>query len=157
MNEQFHIRRAVIEDTADLASIHVSSSRAAYSHIHEVTIGVSQRLKDWSRWLAQSDHLASVIEVNGSVVGFVSLKPLSADTIDMEMLYLSPSHFRRGLGRAICEYAFTQARKQGFRRMTVRTLEGNTSGRRFYEALGFNTLQQESGNQSAEFKYEKRF
>lgn len=63
---------------------------------------------------------------DGTTAGFMEL---SDDTI--EMLFVSPSHFRKGIGRHLVELALSK----GIRKVDVN--EQNTEALLFYEVMGF--------------------
>ena len=66
---------------------------------------------------------------DGGVAGFMGL---SDDTI--EMLFVSPNHFRKGIGRRFVELALSK----GIRKVDVN--EQNTDALCFYEAMGFKVV-----------------
>ena len=66
---------------------------------------------------------------DGGVAGFMGL---SDDTI--EMLFVSPNHFRKGIGRRLVEFALSK----GIRKVDVN--EQNTEALHFYEAMGFEVV-----------------
>ena len=69
---------------------------------------------------------------DGTAAGFMGL---SDDAI--EMLFVSPNHFRKGIGRRIVMLALSK----GFRKVDVN--EQNTDALRFYEAMGFKVVGRE--------------
>ena len=50
-----------------------------------------------------------------------------------------PAHWRRGLGRVLCERALAEAGARGFAEVVLWELDSNEQARCFYVALGFYT------------------
>jgi ribosomal protein S18 acetylase RimI-like enzyme len=62
-----------------------------------------------------------------------------ADDCWLEDLYVDDAARGTGLGRALVEAAFEDARARGCRRMELDVNESNTEALAFYESLGFTT------------------
>ena len=82
-------------------------------------------------WLAEAEdgHLA------GFLIGFHS--PDQADVAYCRMIATNPNLRQRGLGRALYERFFADARADGRRRVRAITWPGNRSSVAFHQALGF--------------------
>ncbi len=83
-----------------------------------------------------------VCEAAGEVAGYVALgSPTGLESnrhvVLIRGLAVSPSHQRRGVGRALVAAAEAAARERGARRLTLRVLAPNTAARALYEACGF--------------------
>jgi len=78
-------------------------------------------------WLARSEQ--------GALLGFVAF---DADWIDH--LYLAPTAQRQGIGSALLDLALADGRPR-----QLWCFAGNTSARHFYEARGFQLLEQTDG------------
>jgi GNAT superfamily N-acetyltransferase len=93
---------------------------------------VRQRLRD-----AFSPHHTSVIEVDGTFAGSLTLRPDDdgASSRLLEHFYLAAEHQGRGLGSAVLRTVLTRADADG---LTVRlnVLQGSAA-RRLYERHGF--------------------
>jgi GNAT superfamily N-acetyltransferase len=82
------------------------------------------------------------------IVGFLTLRPTSAQAAEVHVLAVLQQQHRRGIGRALVERAATYARAEGFTLLHVKTLApsdpdpGYAATRRFYEALGFLPLEE---------------
>jgi GNAT superfamily N-acetyltransferase len=89
------------------------------------------------------------------VVGFVYLGATHDEDVDagqvgeVYALYVVPSHWRQGHGRALMELATQQLRAQGYSEATLWVLRDNRIGRGFYEALGWEW---DGGEQSKEWR-----
>jgi ribosomal protein S18 acetylase RimI-like enzyme len=53
-------------------------------------------------------------------------------------IYISPDHWRRGIGRRLAEEAERILTSRGYERAVLWVLEANQQARRFYEAMGFS-------------------
>ena len=52
-------------------------------------------------------------------------------------LFVLPSHWRRGIGRLLCERSLADARVRGFADVDLWELESNENARRFFYSMGF--------------------
>jgi len=52
-------------------------------------------------------------------------------------IYVLPAHWRKGAGRTLCDRALAQAKKDGYRAVTLWVLSSNHFARQFYEAMRF--------------------
>lgn len=144
---EIRVRRAHPADARAMAEVQVAGWRAAYVELlpdwYLAQLSVERRTGVWEDLLPREELQAFVAEdQTGAVVGFASLSPspdLDADpsTGQLSALYLLPSHWSRGIGRALLSAPVAAARECGFRRLTLWVLTGNRRARRFYEAAGF--------------------
>lgn len=87
----------------------------------------------WVQLVAQDDE---------RVVGFVTFGPSEERTDDpvvgeVYTIYVDPSHWDRGFGRALFDAAVRGLREAGFSAATLWVLETNARARRFYEIAGW--------------------
>jgi GNAT superfamily N-acetyltransferase len=141
------LRDATLEDATTIAEVHRESWAAMLrglipeSLLDEIT--PEERLSRWRAWLTDPDALTMVWESGGCIVGFCTVcssRDDDADSTrvaDMPTLYVLPSHWRHGIGRALCEAAIGRARDRGFHELTLWTLEANRNARLFYATMGF--------------------
>ena len=54
------------------------------------------------------------------------------------LLYLVPTAWRLGIGRALIQRALQEAQDRGLEEISLWVFEGNDRARRFYEAVGFS-------------------
>jgi len=78
-----------------------------------------------------------VAEVAGSTMGFAAILPRENGDFDLDALFVDPSAWRQGIGRALVEHCATAARDMGAESLHVL---GNPHAESFYNACGFNTL-----------------
>lgn len=142
------IRPAEPADARALAVIHVTCWRAAYAGIMPdallAGLSVEDRERSWRRNLetpASSEGHTWLVEVAGRALGFASTGPCrDADRpsgFELWALYLDPAAWGRGLGRALMAFVLADAAARGHDTLSLWVLDGNTRGRRFYEAAGF--------------------
>jgi ribosomal protein S18 acetylase RimI-like enzyme len=83
-----------------------------------------------------------VAELNGSVVGYIRLKPATrlpenAHVIQVQGLAVQPGARRRGVAGSLLDAAEKQMRERGLRKLTLRVLSSNPGAIRLYERHGF--------------------
>ena len=107
----------------------------------------SLRAALWTDILGRDRPRSSVIvaEATGELWGFGDLRPsLDRDRDptrvgEVAALYVDPTHWRGGAGRALLAAFERAARNFGFETLELRVLEQNDPARRFYERLGWET------------------
>jgi ribosomal protein S18 acetylase RimI-like enzyme len=139
------VRSARLEDALPIATIHVDAWRVAYrgivpdEYLHALSI--DQRHAGWRQILAGGESVW-VGEDGDKIVGWIS----AAQTRDVDAsqwtgeiwaVYIAPDHWRQGAGRALCEAAEQELRRQGFTDVTLWVLKDNERALRFYESIGF--------------------
>jgi ribosomal protein S18 acetylase RimI-like enzyme len=106
---------------------------------------VTAAVRGWVRTslaaMAEPGHAVLVAELEGVVVGFVTLSPAPHWAGDPDAyigeLVVSPEAEGRGIGRALVVAAMERARENGSTRIRVSTGAANTRARSLYRALGF--------------------
>jgi endonuclease YncB( thermonuclease family) len=104
-----------------------------------------------------------VAELDNEVVGFASAgrsrDEEAANEGELYAIYLHPSCWDRGIGRALLERAEQSMREYGFERAILWVLEGNERGERFYRAAGWERhgrkLDTFGGAEVSELRYRK--
>ena len=166
------VRLARAADADEIGRIQVETWRAAYrglmadEAIAEFDISARQRL--WCEGLARTPRPGSatfVVEDGGEVVGFASVGAARDGEAEQEAelyaIYLHPSRWGRGIGRALLQRAEESMRSSGFREAVLWVLEGNERGERFYRAAGWehdggSKLDEFQGAAVTELRYRKR-
>ena len=103
-------------------------------HMHEAYSG--PRARYW------------VIDALGRVVGGGGFAPLvggDADTCELRKMYFLSEARGMGLGKTLLELCISEAKRVGFARMYLETLENMLAARRLYEAFGFRPLPKPKG------------
>ena len=108
----FTTRTATVEDSAQIADIHVSSWLAAYAGLvpaHVLAVqSVDRQETSWREILSQrADGTVVASTPADELVGFVSFGPCRTDKMTGEIyaLYVRPDYFRTGTGRMLWEAA----------------------------------------------------
>ncbi len=164
------VRPATAEDADAIGRVQVETWRVAYRGLmpDDVIAGfdVEARRRLWREGLARVPRPGSatfVAELDGEVVGFASVGRSRDDEAEPEgelyAIYLHPSRWGRGIGRALLERAEESMRAFGFERAILWVLEGNERGERFYRAAGWECdgrkLERFQGAEVAELRYRK--
>jgi len=79
-----------------------------------------------------------VIESDGKPCGCVALERHDDQICYLERLGILPAHRGRGLGRALTEHVFDQAKKMGARRVEIGIISEHTEIKDWYQRLGFS-------------------
>ena len=141
------VRFATAEDADAIAGVHVRSWQIAYRGlVPDATLDnldVAERATRWRSIFEQTGQDVFVLVEHDRIRGFCSLQPsrdeehADAPVGEISAIYVDPPHWRRGLGRALCEAAMARARLRGFHDLVLWVLEENRGARSFYEELGF--------------------
>ena len=144
------VRRARRSDALAIADVVVRAWKTAYVGLlpqdYLDALEPGDRLPQWEQTLARSTWPAVLVaEDNGAVVGSCSFGPTGDEDLDRQSvgevhtLYLDPSRWGRGEGKALLGAATDELRQAGFDRATLWVLGTNAQARRFYEHLGWRT------------------
>lgn len=165
------VRLAGVEDADEIGRIQVETWRAAYTGLMPdeavASFDVESRQRLWREGLARTPRAGSatfVVEDGGEVVGFASVGASRDEDADQEgelyAIYLHPSRWDRGIGRALLLRAEESMRSSGFRQAVLWVLEGNERGERFYRAAGWEQDDRKAdefqGAAVTELRYRKR-
>jgi GNAT superfamily N-acetyltransferase len=140
------VRSAVASDASGVEAVHWASRAAAYQHIKgwpPPRPDRAERVEIWKRWLTDPLVTSIVGGIDDVVVGICTVRPSTDDDADptvvaaMPTLYVHPSVWHRGYGRALCAEAVRRASARGFSVLTLWSIEGNDRARDFYLAFGF--------------------
>ena len=164
------VRTANMADAERIAQIHVETWRTAYrGQISDAVLdglSVERRAAFWRERFTQVGSAVFVAE-NSGVIGFCDLVPSRDKDAgqavgEIVAIYVLSQHWRQGTGRALCDYAWTEARRRGYKAVTLWSLASNSSARRFYEAMGFSldgamkTEKASDGSELHEIRFRKR-
>jgi ribosomal protein S18 acetylase RimI-like enzyme len=109
------------------------------------SISIDARELAWRSRLEGSDsddEPAWIAERDGERIGYVVSGPPRDDDVpapaaEVYAIYVHPSAWRSGAGRVLLEAATAEWRRRGAGQLVLWVLEGNTSARAFYEAMGW--------------------
>jgi ribosomal protein S18 acetylase RimI-like enzyme len=157
------IRPGTPDDAEAVARVHVETWQAAYADVLPRE-GLEQLSGERAARRAELHRQAPpiVAEVNGEIVGFVSVGAAHDDDADGELyaIYVHPDHWDRGFGRDLIVAGEARLRELGHTHAVLWVLEDNPRARRFYELAGWRADGTKRpieifGVEVAEVRYEK--
>lgn len=140
------IVRATLEDAHDIAQVHVLAWRAAYDGIvpaaHLAAQSVAKRETVWREAIAKGMPEVWVAKTAGQLLGWVAFGPsrdqdAAPQAGEIWALYVTPSHWSRGVGRQLWLRARERLAEQDYKNVSVWVLTENARAIRFYRAAGF--------------------
>lgn len=141
------IRLATPADTTPLGRLHIDCWRAAYHGLvpdaYLAALDPERRADRFRESLAEAASETYLAEEYGEVLGFLTLGACRDPDLDPETageiyaIYLGPKHWRRGVGRRLCQHGEELLRTQGYTQAILWVFEGNPRARCFYEVMGF--------------------
>ena len=150
----FTIRPAGIQDSADIARVHVASWKTTYAGVvpdaYLAGLDEEESARRWAERFAAGDHIAFVAEIQpeagsgiagttSGVIGFISggksREDLGNCDAELYAIYLLHSQQRRGAGRLLTHALATALRDMGHQSLLVWALEQNPAVY-FYQRLG---------------------
>ena len=142
------IRDALPEDAKRIAHVHVSSWQHAYldlmptDYLASLSTTLPQREAYWARTIEGKDADVLVAEVEGIVIGWLSLGPCrdentpEAASGEVMAIYVLAEYWSKGIGARLWQAGFKRLLDQGYKRITLWVLSGNERAIRFYKGLG---------------------
>jgi len=138
------IRAAAAEDIEAMAEVQAAGWKEGFAGVVPPELAPSpaqlaeqlrERFGDTSRWGAAA-------EVDGEIRGLCLFGPSRDADSEREIgevyvLFVDPSAWRRGVGRALVEHALAELREREFREVTLWSAAENYRANAFYEQLGF--------------------
>jgi ribosomal protein S18 acetylase RimI-like enzyme len=140
------IRPATASDAQGIATVAVTAWQAAYRGLLPgsllESLSIQDKAKRWRARHAEGANHTLVLEHQGRIIGFVNMGASRDDDADPQVgeiyaIYLLPSAWGQGYGRALCTRALDGLRQQGFTTVTLWTLHNNARAIKFYQAAGF--------------------
>lgn len=129
------IRPARQTDVETLLAIQRAAAVDAFAHVYppeRYPFPDDEIREVWAEALSDPEVEVYVAEVDGVAAGVVSVGGEFLST-----LYVLPAYQGRGVGSALHDLALERLRAHGLRRAKLWTLDGNASGRAFYERRGW--------------------
>ncbi len=143
MRDEPRVRQATDEDADRMKAIGETGWETTYAGFIDRPNREKYLASDfWSierlRDVIERDDCRTLVADAGSVaVGFITIEPVDAETVELTRLYVNPEYRGGGVGRALWEAALAEIRTRGIRAVLVNVFGDNLQGRRFYERLGF--------------------
>ncbi len=144
------VRRAIPEDAEAIAAVHIQSWQIAYRgqlpghYLDHLGNEFEGRNAFWRTEISSPRTRTNEVWVADSqtqVDGFVAIGPArGADpnvTGEIYAIYVNPSRWDQGLGRALFTHATQRLASLGYSTAILWVLESNTRARRFYEVAGW--------------------
>jgi len=142
------VRRAGPADSAGIARVHVRSWQAGYRGLltGDELAGDSEAERDatWSGLMTDGGGpVVLVAENDAKIVGFCAVATPSRDpdaahdVAEVAALYVDPSAWGTGVGRALMEVALEPLRAGPWLAVTLWVMSGNERAHGFYGRLGF--------------------
>src|SRR5919201_4268286 len=138
------VRRADIDDVVD---VHIASWQTAYRGqlpdklLDGLGSSRDRRRARWTEFLADRRQPAFLAERDGEVLGFVHVgparAPVDASIGELYAIYLHPTAWDQGIGRALLGRGEDALRELGFGTAVLWVLESNRRAREFYGAAGW--------------------
>ena len=142
------VRPARIDDVPALARVLVDSWRAAYRELvpgsYLQGFNYEWREESFRESLATGAEETFVVQLDRDIAGFLTLGTARDPDLDSSRtgeiwgIYLSPGHWRRGVGKKLVWEAERVFKSRGYESAVLWVLERNEQARRFFEAVGFN-------------------
>jgi ribosomal protein S18 acetylase RimI-like enzyme len=138
-------RRPTPHEAEAMAALHVQCWREAYAEILPAelmaTFSDETRRPMWRKALADDERIAFAAFDRNQPVGFILAgNPVEAlsenEDGQIGAIYITASHYRRGIGRKLIELAVAEWIERGGRSLTLGVLAENVRARSFYESLG---------------------
>lgn len=137
------VRRAALDDAAEIAAVHDDVWRYAYRGILngvDLERMIERRGPRWWTRAISRNVLILVVEVDCHVVGYATLGPSRLADLpfggEIYELYVSPGFHGLGLGRRLFEAARELLAELDFDGLAVRVLKANDMAMRFYGRRG---------------------
>jgi GNAT superfamily N-acetyltransferase len=132
----------VLDDAAAIAAINAAAGRAGWGAFlpRERLAAFEPPVRRYEAMLGGGKDPATAVHVAteaGEIVGFVSVRSGDGETGEVGALYVDPSHWRRGVGRALLPLAVETLGACGCREAVLWTEERNQRPRRIYETAGW--------------------
>jgi len=161
-----HIRQARQEDAADIAQVYIDSWHDTYPGMLPGALLRSMTPRgQTARWeaaiRAQGRETVLVAEsTSHGIVGMASLGPARDGVLGFDgeiyTLYVDPSFFGRGVGRALLQGAFAVLRRGGMSSCVI-WAHARNHARFFYEAMGGRLTAERTGSLMGETVPETAF
>ena len=148
MTEAVVIRPARPSDSEALIDVHIASWKVAYrgqlpdEFLDRLDESRARRLATWPRIFASDRERVFVAERGGTILRFAHVGPARAPAApglgELYAIYLHPSAWGEGVGRALLLKGEETLRALGYRTVVLWVLDTNRRARRFYEAGGWS-------------------
>jgi 2-amino-4-hydroxy-6-hydroxymethyldihydropteridine diphosphokinase len=143
---RIEIAKANLEDARAIAETQVLSWQHAYAELmpgdYLASLSVSAREDIWRAAITKGTPELLLAKTDGVISGFSAFGPsrdpdAAPQTAELMSIYLAPSSWSQGIGRALWLACQARTEALGFQRVTLWVLVNNSRAIKFYEAAGF--------------------
>ena len=134
----------IIRATTDA---HYQSARELFSQYAD-SLGFDLEFQGFSRELTglPGDYGSPggcilLAEGSDGYAGCVALRPLQNEICEMKRLFVIPAHQGCGIGRLLAKAVIGEARKFGYQKMRLDTIDSMKAAQGLYYSLGFKTIE----------------
>ncbi len=136
MDANILLRKAEVNNVEQIKEILFCSLKE-----YEIAIPDNYSLSDIdSINLENNSNKVFVLLRNVSVIGFIVLRPITKDCIELKRLYLASSERGQGLGTYLLNYAMHFAKKHQYKSMRLETTSKFKEAVFLYKKFGFMML-----------------
>lgn len=132
MKADIKLRPATSEE-APLLSVLATASKAYWGYSDAFMAACRDELTVAAADITKGDNNHIVAEADGAIAGFYGLAPLSAELVELDMLFVEPGYIGQGVGRTLIEHALDKVTRRGYKKLVI---QGDPNARRFYIAAG---------------------
>jgi GNAT superfamily N-acetyltransferase len=151
MDINISLRKAEIGDIKQIKAILFSSLKE-----YEISLADNYSVSDIDSIADRNRHeQVFVLDRSDSVIGFVVLRPIAADCIELKRLYLAASERGRGLGKCLLSYAINFAQRKNFKFIRLETTSKFKEAIRLYKRNGFLELKEVHISPGHDLAFEK--
>jgi len=104
--------------------------------------GIEAELADFPSKYREPEGCFLVAREGGDILGCVGLKRLEAGVCEMKRLFVREGSKGRGIGRDLIRALIAEARRKGYEKMRLDTLEVMEKARSLYRSFGFREIGQ---------------
>jgi ribosomal protein S18 acetylase RimI-like enzyme len=165
----FKIRKAVIDDAAAIASVHIKSWQTIYKNIipqpYLDSLSSSDnflaRVNKRKELLSGNNSETLVVTFKDSIVGFCDYgkerSKIDSTIGEIYAIYLLEEYRNQRIGRRLILNAVNCLKEKGYKSLFLWVLEENLPAKKFYESLGGTVKESKvieiAGNQYNEISY----
>ena len=145
---KYRVRKINPDDNAVVAEI-IREVMAVYNCIGDGYSSADPEVAAMSDYYRPPRAAYYVVEVDGLVLGCGGIAPLEGgdkDTCELRKMYFLPKLRGAGIGHVLLQHCLDEARKMGYSRCYLETMEDMKSARKLYSRAGFKDLQQTMGD-----------
>jgi len=151
MDKNITLRKAETGDIEQIKAILFSSLKE-----YEIALPDNYSVSDIDSIADRNNNEHVFVLVRSdSVIGFVVLKPIAADCIELKRLYLTPSERGRSLGKYLLNYAIDFAQRKNFKFIRLETTSKFKEAVCLYKKNGFLELKDAQKAPGHDLAFEK--